>query len=65
MIDLEDAAKHAKLGLWGLPEHQRLPPWEFRTPEKKMNVIECNQILHCMVVIDPSRTVKWMLLWAI
>jgi len=35
MIKLEDTAKHAKLGLWGLPEHQRLPPWEFRRLRRK------------------------------
>ena len=30
LIDLEAQAKAARRGLWALPEHQRIPPWEWR-----------------------------------
>ncbi|MEM8874312.1 MAG: thermonuclease family protein [Planctomycetota bacterium] len=30
MIPAEDAARAAGLGLWGLPERDRIPPWEWR-----------------------------------
>ena len=30
LIDLEAQAKTARRGLWALPEHQRIPPWEWR-----------------------------------
>lgn len=30
LLDLEAKAREAKRGLWGLPEVQRMPPWEWR-----------------------------------
>jgi len=30
LYKLEDEARSAKRGLWGLPEVQRMPPWEWR-----------------------------------
>ena len=30
LLDLETEAMDAKRGLWGLPEFQRVPPWEWR-----------------------------------
>jgi micrococcal nuclease len=30
LYELEDEAREAKRGLWGLPEAQRVPPWEWR-----------------------------------
>lgn len=30
LYELEKQAKEAKLGLWGLPETERIPPWEHR-----------------------------------
>ena len=30
----EDAARAGKLGLWALPEDQRIPPWQWRKQER-------------------------------
>ena len=30
LLDLENEARAGKRGLWGLPESDRLPPWEWR-----------------------------------
>jgi len=30
LLGLESRAKNNKIGLWRLPEHERMPPWEFR-----------------------------------
>ena len=30
LLDDEDYARKHKLGLWGLPESQRVPPWKWR-----------------------------------
>ncbi|MBT3094603.1 MAG: thermonuclease family protein [Candidatus Thiodiazotropha sp. (ex Lucina pensylvanica)] len=30
LLDVEAEARNAKRGLWGLPEFQRIPPWEWR-----------------------------------
>ena len=30
LYELEDAARATKRGLWGLPEAQRVAPWEWR-----------------------------------
>jgi len=30
LYKLEDEARSAKRGLWGLPEAERMPPWEWR-----------------------------------
>jgi len=32
---LEDAAREAKLGIWRLPEAERMPPWEWRRTRRK------------------------------
>jgi micrococcal nuclease len=31
LYKLEDEARSAKRGLWGLSEAQRMPPWEWRS----------------------------------
>jgi endonuclease YncB( thermonuclease family) len=30
LLELEAAARSARRGLWGLPESERMPPWEWR-----------------------------------
>lgn len=35
LIALEDTAKSSHLGLWALPERERVPPWQFRYLERK------------------------------
>lgn len=30
LLDLEQAARNAKRGLWALPEAERMPPWKWR-----------------------------------
>jgi endonuclease YncB( thermonuclease family) len=35
LIELEDTAKSARLGLWSLPPEQRMPPWQFRRSQKR------------------------------
>lgn len=30
LLTLESAAREARVGLWALPESQRIPPWEWR-----------------------------------
>jgi endonuclease YncB( thermonuclease family) len=35
LLRLEQAARAEKRGLWGLPEAQRVPPWEWRTAERQ------------------------------
>lgn len=32
---LEDEAKEQQKGLWSLPEHQRIEPWEWRKQQKR------------------------------
>ena len=34
LLALEDEARAAKRGLWGLPAEQRVPPWEWRTAHR-------------------------------
>nr|WP_256657361.1 thermonuclease family protein [Pseudomonas sp. 2FE] len=34
LIDLEQSAKAARLGLWGLSEAEVIPPWEWRKAGK-------------------------------
>jgi micrococcal nuclease len=34
LLDVEADAKKANLGLWGLPEFQRVPPWEWRKQKR-------------------------------
>jgi len=34
LFDLEKAARERRAGLWGLPESQRTPPWEYRRAER-------------------------------
>lgn len=33
-LPAEDAARASKLGLWALPEDQRIPPWQWRKQER-------------------------------
>jgi endonuclease YncB( thermonuclease family) len=35
MVALEDEARAKQLGLWSLPEAQRMPPWKFRYLERQ------------------------------
>jgi len=37
---LEDKAKELKIGLWGLPETERIPPWEWRKTSKGKKVVK-------------------------
>lgn len=34
LLPLEEEARQAKLGLWALPEVERMPPWEWRAAER-------------------------------
>jgi endonuclease YncB( thermonuclease family) len=34
LLDVEADAKNANQGLWGLPEFQRVPPWEWRKQKR-------------------------------
>ncbi len=34
LLRLEQAARAERLGLWGLPEAERTPPWEWRAAER-------------------------------
>jgi endonuclease YncB( thermonuclease family) len=36
LYQLEAEARAARRGLWGLPEAQRVPPWEWRHPGRKL-----------------------------
>jgi endonuclease YncB( thermonuclease family) len=35
LFALEQAARDRRAGLWGLPEDQRIPPWEYRRLERR------------------------------
>jgi endonuclease YncB( thermonuclease family) len=35
LIEFEEKAKSARLGLWSLPAEQLMPPWQFRRAQKK------------------------------
>jgi endonuclease YncB( thermonuclease family) len=35
LIALEEAAREAGRGLWGLPEKERMPPWEWRRQNRR------------------------------
>ncbi len=35
LLNLEEAARKAGRGLWGLPEARRQPPWEWRAEQRK------------------------------
>ena len=35
LLDLEKEAKAAKRGLWGLPEAEKVPPWQWRSSKRK------------------------------
>ncbi len=35
LLRLEQAARAERVGLWGLPETQRIPPWEWRAAERR------------------------------
>ena len=35
LLGLEDHAKYNKIGLWELPEEERVPPWEWRQQQRK------------------------------
>lgn len=40
LLRLEDEARTAKRGLWGLPESQRTPPWEWRRGNQRESSAE-------------------------
>ena len=35
LLRLEQAARAERTGLWGLPEAERTPPWEWRAAERQ------------------------------
>ncbi len=35
LFTLQDEAKNLQRGLWRLPEHERVPPWEWRKAKRK------------------------------
>lgn len=35
LIELEEAARSARRGLWSLPETDRIPPWQYRYQQRK------------------------------
>jgi endonuclease YncB( thermonuclease family) len=35
LVDLEDAAREARRGLWALPEEELMPPWQYRYLRRK------------------------------
>jgi endonuclease YncB( thermonuclease family) len=35
LIELEEAARSARRGLWSLPESDRIPPWQYRYQQRK------------------------------
>ena len=35
LIALETAAREARLGLWALPEAERVPPWQWRSQNRR------------------------------
>lgn len=35
MLELEAYARDNQLGLWQLPEHERIPSWEYRKNKRK------------------------------
>lgn len=35
LIELEDAAREARRGLWALPEEDQMPPWQYRYLRRK------------------------------
>ena len=37
LLELEEAAKTEERGLWGLPESQRMPPWDWRRTHRRRN----------------------------
>ena len=37
LLELEADAKYKKLGLWGLPEEERVPPWVWRSRNRTWN----------------------------
>lgn len=61
LYKLEDDARRAKVGLWSLPETQRVPPWEWRKKSPRTGVstkkasikaecgdkTKCNQMTSC------------------
>lgn len=56
LIALEDEARAAKRGLWGLAESERVPPWEWRHPDaspaangtsSKPAAFRCGEKLYC------------------
>lgn len=35
LLDLEEQARSEKIGIWSLPENEKIPPWEWRSNRKK------------------------------
>lgn len=44
LYDLETKAKQDKTGLWGLPEAERVPPWEWRHQRRQQKASGRNKI---------------------
>ena len=54
MYEIEKQAKEQQTGLWGMPEHERVPPWEWRrgkrnnsTGNPMQNAFECGAKSYC------------------
>jgi endonuclease YncB( thermonuclease family) len=56
IIELEDAARAAKKGLWALPENQREPPWLWRhaprAPRPKSGPLACGTRIYCSQIAN-------------
>lgn len=59
LYDLERSAKAAKAGLWGLPEYDRVPPWEWRhrgRPSPRSNseleAFKCGEKAYCSEMVS-------------
>jgi endonuclease YncB( thermonuclease family) len=40
LIRLEDGARAAGIGLWSMPESERVPPWQWRRQNRRVPVDE-------------------------
>jgi endonuclease YncB( thermonuclease family) len=64
LYELERSAKAAKLGIWSLPEYERVPPWEWRRGGRpkspgntQLEAFKCGEKSYCseMVSCDEAK----------
>lgn len=64
LYDLERTAKAKGLGIWGLDEHERMPPWEWRKKDRtsapgnaELEAFKCGEKTYCreMISCDEAR----------